>query len=135
MASRLIGISYTPQGGGQVYSLQLNNFGDNSFPRSYVDSVQFDLSANGTNIMGGPAYSQKYQWVISSLVQAEDALTFDELYRDWDADRAQGLAAAVGIIDQTFGPPVNTSAVFVTAPRYTYTSPRLTLVSFGLREV
>lgn len=135
MASRLIGISYTPSSGSPVYSLQFDNFGDNAFPRSYVNSVQFDLSANGTNIMGGPAYSQKFQWVVSSIVDSADALTFDQLYRSWDADRAEGRSAAVGIIDQTFGPDVDTSAVFVTAPVYTYMGPKLTMVSFGLQEV
>ena len=134
MAGPLIGISYTDSG-STVYNFQIDNFGDNAKPRSYVGSLSFDLSANGTNILSGPAYQQKYQWVISTIMQTTDAESFDVMFQSWDADRAQGLAAACGIIDETWGPDVNTNAVFVTAPTYTYMGPELTMVSFGLQEV
>ena len=134
MAGPIIGISYTADG-GTAYNFQIDNFGDNAMPRSYVGSASFDLSANGASILGGPAYRQKYQWVISTLMQTADAQNFDVMFRAWDADRAAGLTAACGITDQTWGPDVDTNAVFVTPPSYTYTSPQLTLVSFGLQEV
>lgn len=134
MAGPIIGISYTADG-GTAYSFQIDNFGDNAMPRSYVGSASFDLSANGTSILGGPAYRQKYQWVISTLMQRADAESFDVMFRAWDTDRATGLTAACGITDQTWGPDVDTNAVFVTPPSYTYISPQLTLVSFGLQEV
>ena len=134
MAGPLIGISYTADG-GSVYNFQIDNFGDNAMPRSYVGSASFDMSANGASILGGPAYRQKYQWVVSTIMQTTEAETFDTMFQAWDADRAAGLTAACGVIDQTWGPDVSTSAVFVTPPSYTRLSPILTLVSFGLQEV
>ena len=130
-----IGISYTPNAGSPVYSFQVDNFGDNAMPRSYVGSFDFTQSSNGTNILGGPAFAQKYQWVISTIMDTTDAQNFDVMFRAWDTDRAAGLTAACGVIDNTWGPSVNTSVVFVTAPTYTRLSPILTLVSFGLQEV
>lgn len=134
MTAQLIGISYTSSG-GTVYNFQIDNFGDNAMPRSYVGSASFEMSANGANILGGPAYSEKYQWAISTIMNTADALAFDGMFQAWDADRAAGLAAACGLIDQTWGPNVDTSVVFVTPPSYTRLSPILTLVSFGLQEV
>lgn len=134
MAGPIIGISYTAAG-GTAYNFQIDNFGDNAMPRSYVSSASFGLSVNGANILGGPAYKQKYQWVISTLMQRVDAENFDVMFRAWDTDRAAGLTAACGVTDQTWGPNVDTDAVFVTPPSYTYISPQLTLVSFGLQEV
>ena len=134
MAGPIIGISYTASGGA-AYTFQIDNFGDNAMPRSYVGSANFDMSANGASILGGPAFRQKYQWVISTLMKREDAENFDVMFQAWDADRATGLTAACGVIDQTWGPDVDTDAVFVTPPSYTRLSPRLMLVSFGLQEV
>jgi len=134
MAGPVIGISYTASG-GTAYSFQVDNFGDNAMPRSYVGSATFDLSANGANILGGPAFKQKYQWVISTIMGTPDAQAFDVMFQAWDTDRGAGLTAACGIVDQTWGPELTTNAVFVTPPVYTRMSPRLTMVSFGLQEV
>ena len=134
MAAPIIGISYTADE-GTAYNFQIDNFGDNAMPRSYAGSVSFEVSANGANLLGGPAYRQKYQWVISTIMQTTDARAFDVMFQAWDIDRAAGLTAACGITDQTWGPDVDTSVVFITAPSYTRLSPKLTLVSFGLREV
>ena len=129
-----IGISFT-SAESTDYSFIFTNFGDTEMPRSYQSNASFSLSANGTSILGGPAYRQKYQWILSSIVEKEEAVQIDALFQAWDTDRAQGLPAACGIIDQTFGAEVSTSAVFVTPPSYNRLSPRLTLVSFGLEEV
>ena len=134
MAGPIIGISYTASG-RTAYTFQIDNFGDNAMPRSYVGSASFDMSANGASILGGPAFRQKYQWVISTLMKRADAESFDVMFQAWDTDRAAGLTAACGSTDQTWGPDVDTSAVFVTPPSFTYLSPRLMLVSFGLQEV
>ena len=134
MTAKVIGISYTSPG-GPAYTFQVDNFGDNAMPRSYVGSLDFDLSANGANILGGPAYRQKYQWVISTIMATPDAESFDAMFQAWDSDRALGLTAACGVIDQTWGPEIDTNAIFVTAPSYARLGPRLTLVSFGLQEV
>jgi len=135
MAAKLLGISYTPSGGSPVYNFEIDNFGDNAMPRSYVGEISYDMSANGTNILGGAAYAQKYQWVVSTIMETADALSFDAMFQAWDTDRAAGLTAACGVVDQTWGPDVTTSVVFVTAPTYTRMGPKLTMVSFGLQEV
>lgn len=134
MAGPIIGISYTDSG-STAYNFQIDNFGDNAYPRSYMDSASFDMSANGASILGGPAFRQKYQWVISTIMQTTDAEAFDVMFQSWDYDRATGLNAACGLIDETWGPDVSANVVFVTAPSYARMGPRLTLVSFGLQEV
>lgn len=129
-----IGISFTPSGGSEL-SFVFNNFGGNELPRLYLSTASFAVSANGTSILGGPAYRQKYQWIMSSVVEKAEAEQIDQLFQAWDTDRAQGLPAACGIVDQTFGPEVSTNAIFVTPPSYVRYGPRLMLVSFGLEEV
>jgi len=117
------------------YNIVIDNFGDNAMPRTYMGDVSFDQSANGASILGGPAFRQKYQWVISTVMYKNVALDFDAMFRAWDTRRANGESAACGISDTTWGSQVNTSAVFVTPPSYTRLSPQYTLVSFGLMEV
>lgn len=130
-----IGVSFTPSSGSPIYSFTFDNFGDNSLPRTYQSNVSFSQSANGTSILDGPAYRQKYIWTISSIVDTTYAVQVDAMYQAWDSDRSAGLPVACGVIDQTFGPEVNTSAVFSTPPSYVRLSPALTLVSFALTEV
>lgn len=129
-----IGVSYTPSGGSPVYNFVIDNFDSNDLPRSYQNDAAFSKSANGTSIISGPAYRQKYIWVFSTMMTTARAAEFDEMFQAWDLDRSGGLAAAVGIIDETFGATVNTSAIFSTAPQYTRMGPAYTLVSFGLTE-
>ena len=130
-----IGLSYTPSGGSPVYNIVLDNFGSQSMPRTYEGSASYSDSANGAAILGGPAYLQKYIWAVSSLVASTLALEFDEMFRAWDTDRASGLPAVCGIADTTFGPQVDTQVLFITPPSYTYMGPKLTMISFGLKEV
>ena len=129
-----IGISYTPNG-GSAYNFVLDNFGDNAIPRTYQETSSYSVAASGTSIISGPAFRQKYQWVISSVVNTTDAAEFDAMFRGWDADRAAGRAPAVGVTDETFGATVNANAVFQTAPSYVRMGPKFTLISFGLAEV
>lgn len=119
----------------QTHNIVIDNFGDNAMPRTYIGNIDFQQSVNGTSILGGPAYAQKYQWVISTIMDKTVALDFDALFQAWDTLRATGAAAACGIIDTTWGPQVNANAVFVTPPSYTRLGPELALVSFGLMEV
>ncbi len=130
-----IGVSFTPSGGTPVYSFTFDNFGDNSLPRTYQSTASFSQSANGTTILGGPAFRQKYLWVISSLITTVKAAEIDEMFQAWDTDRANGLPAAVGVTDTTFGPVVNANARISTPPTYSRMSPVLTMVTFGLTEV
>lgn len=129
-----IGVSYTPSGGSPVYSFVFDKFSDGALPRQYTNNASFSFSANGASIITGPSYSQKLIWAISSPLSESQAASFDAMYRAWDADRAAGLPAAVGIIDNTFGSSVNTSAVFSTAPSYSKFGPTHMMVSFGLTE-
>lgn len=131
-----IGIAYTSSGNTSVtYNFVLDNFQDASMPRSYMGSISFQNSANGAVILGGPAHREKYQWVISTFMPTTDAESFDEMFRAWDTDRASGLTAACGLTDETWGPTVNASVVFMTAPTYRWAGGNLTQVSFGLGEV
>ena len=130
-----IGVSFTPSGGSPVYSFTFDNFGDNSLPRAYQSTASFSESANGTSIISGPAYRQKYIWVFSSIITTEKAAQFDVMFQAWDSDRAAGLPAALGVTDETFGATVNTSAIISTPPSYVRMGPRLTMVAFALTEV
>ena len=130
-----IGVSYTPSGGSPVYSFVFDSFSDNSLPRSYQGSASFGQSANGASIISGPAFRQKYIWVISTIVKKEDAASFDEMFQAWDTDRAAGLPVALGITDETFGPSVSTSVIVSTPPSYLRMGPRFVLVSLSLTEV
>lgn len=130
-----IGVSFTPSGGSPVYNFVFDNFGDNALPRTYQSTASYSESANGTSIISGPAYRQKYIWVISSIIETPLAANFDSLFQSWDTDRAKGLPAACGITDTTFGAIVDTNAIFSTPPSYVRMGPRLTLVSFALTEV
>ena len=135
MTALRIGVAYTPSGGSPNYNILIDNFADGVLPRTYLGAYEFSLSATGSNILGGPAYNDKYQWVISTKVSRQEAETFDAMYRAWDADRAAGRAAAVGVTDETFGTTVNTTAIFVTPPSYTRLSPQTYVVSFGMQEI
>ena len=132
-----IAVSFTPSTGVPTppYDFQFRNFGDNNIPRVYDNSASFNPSANGANALTGPAYAQKRIWAVSSIVNTSDATYFDEMYRAWDADRAAGKPVACGVVDDTFGATVTTSAIFSTAPTYTRMGPNHTMVSFGLTEV
>lgn len=129
-----IGVSYTPNAGSPVYSFLFSEFVDGQLPRQYVNNASFDFSANGASIITGPSYSQKRIWAISSVLPNAEAANFDAMFRAWDGDRATGLPAAVGVIDETFGAQVNTSAVFSTAPTYSKFSHTHMVLSFGLTE-
>lgn len=132
-----IGVSYTPSGGSPVYNFVLKDFTDTALPRTYSNAAAFSQSVSGSVIVDGPAYSQKHIWAVSTIMSEADAVSFDAMFKAWDADRASGLSAAVGIIDQTFGPQISTSAVFSTAPTYAMFGNNMSnvVVSFGLSEI
>ena len=130
-----IGVSYTPSSGSPVYNFIIDNFDSNDLPRSYQGDAGFSKSANGTSIISGPAYRQKHSWVFSTMMTTAKAAEFDEMFQAWEDDRAAGLNVAIGIVDETWGASVSKSAVFSSAPTYTYLNGKDTLVSFGLTEV
>lgn len=129
-----IAVSFTSSA-PTVYNFVLDKFIDDTIPRSYAESTNFSFSVSGSAILTGPAYNQRYIWAISTPLVNATAASFDDMYKAWDADRANGLAVALGIIDSTFGTSVTTNAVFSTAPSYQKFGPAMTLVSFGLTEI
>jgi hypothetical protein len=130
-----IGVSFTPNAGSPVYSFTFSQFSGADLPRTYQSTAAFNQSANGTSIITGAPYRQKYIWAVSAPMTTADAASFDAMFRAWDTDRSAGLPAAVGVIDQTFGATVNTSAVISTPPTYIRMSPTHMMVAFGLTEV
>lgn len=130
-----LGFSYTPVAGTPVYDITATDFTDSSLPRTYLSEAAYESSANGTTILSGPAYRQKYVWAVSCHMTPTKAQELDAMFRAWDIDRSNGYAAAIGVVDETFGTQVSTSALFSTPPSYVYVSPTITLVSFGLTEV
>ena len=134
MAPSRIGISYTPSGGGS-YNFLFDNFVDRILPRAYAGQYNYELSVTGAQVMSGAAFEDKYVWTIACYVTETEALQFDQMYQAWDADRATGQTAAVGVADETFGPTVNGSAIFLTPPRIDRLSPKTYLLSFGLQGV
>lgn len=129
-----IGIAYSGGAGG--FNIVITNFGGNEYPRSYQESAAYSQSVNGASILSGPAFKQKYQWAISTIMLNADAEILQNMFESWDSDRSEGLAAAVGIIDQTGpGSDISTNAVFGTAPTFVRVGPLQMMVSFGLLEV
>ena len=130
-----IGVSFTPSGGSPVYSFVFTEFSDSTFPRTYSGVASFSFTASGSPSLAGPPYAQKYIWAITTRLTISQAESFDAMYRAWDTDRSNGLAAAVGVTDETFGSTVNASAVFTTPPTYSKMGHTHIWVSFGLTEV
>lgn len=128
-----IAISFTDSQAA-VHNVVVESFDDDALPRSYGATGSFSQSANGSSILAGPAFAQKYIWAVSTIITKAEAEQVDALYKAWDYDRAQGLPVAVGILDQTFGGDITTSATFTTAPNYVRAG-LYYQVSFGLTEV
>jgi len=130
-----IAISFTPSAGTPFYSFTFSEFAGAELPRTYQSTATFSQSANGASILAGTPSRQKFIWAISSPMATADAAQLDEMFRAWDADRASGLAAAVAVVDTTFGNSVTTSAIFSTPPSFRRMSPAYSMVDFGLTEV
>lgn len=130
-----IALAYTPVGGGDTYNFEFKDFATSAFPRSYTDQGSFTISSTGATVMSGLPIRKRYQWTISAPLSKPQAEALDEMFRAWDADRAQGAVAALGVVDSTFGGILNTSAIFTSPPIYDLYGPSNVLVSFSLTEV
>ena len=135
MTVNRIGLSYTGHGGGDAYQVLFRDFADNSVPRQYSGDASFVYGLAGSTQLDGPAYRQKYVWVISAYLNAEQAKDLNDLFKTWDADRAQGYPAACGLIDETFFDTVTTNVVFATPPEFVRINPNYFSASVGLNEV
>lgn len=129
-----IGIAYLSQA-GQSYNLLLDTFDGNEAARSYDSSVSFERGVSGQQVLTGRPGRQKYIWAISAVLNKADAEKLDDMFRDWDTDRATGKAVAVGITDTTLLASVTTDAIFTTPPSFIRLNPYTYSVSFGLTEV
>ena len=131
-----IGIAYTEQGGsGQTYNVVMDTFSGAEIARVYDASAEFERGISGQQVVTGRPGRQKFIWAISAVVTKAKAKEIDDAFRAWDADRATGLAAAVGITDETLFDPITTSAVFSTPPSYIRMNHNTFTVAFGLTEV
>jgi hypothetical protein len=129
-----IGVAYAPQGGGS-YNVVIDLFSGGEVARAYEQSAQFERGVSGQQLITGQPSRQKFIWAISGLLSEDQAKDLDDMFKAWDADRAAGLAAAVGITDETLFNSLTTSAIFSTPPSYIRTGPLNFTVSFGLAEV
>lgn len=130
-----IGLSYTPDAGSPVYNIVIDNFTSQEIPRIYQANADFTNSANGTTILNGPAFREKYLWAIDAIVSKTEAIDINNMFISWDTDRANGLAVAIGLTDDNFGATVNTSVIITTPPSFTYYSGSLMAISMGLTEI
>lgn len=131
-----LAIAYTKQtGAATTYNIVFTDFTSRDLPRQFENAAGLGRSQTGALIQEGPRFSQKYFWTIDCMMDTEKAEELATLYAAWDYDRSQGKSVAVGITDATFGAPITGSASFVSAPTFTYGSPRKTIVSFGLQQV
>ena len=128
-----VAIAYNASGGSS-YNVVFDSFLDAGLPRSFGNTGSFSESANGTSILSGPGYAQKFIWALNGLFTKEEAEELYSLFIAWDNDRAQGRAAAVGLLDQTFGGSLNTTATFTTPPSFTKNG-EMFEVSVGLTQV
>ena len=103
--------------------------------RTYQPTVSFKRTVGGTNVLAGPAEVSKYIWGVSGRTDKTIGLQVDELYRAWSTDRANGFAAAVAVLDETWGNIGTRSAVFTTAPTFSYINDQNVIAAFGLTEV
>lgn len=115
-------------------SILFTDSSSKSLTRIYDGSASLTRSATGSQVLGGPAFGQKYIWAISTLVPKATALELDAMFREWDQRRAEGGTPAVLVEDDTFGDPISTYAVFSTPPSYMLHS-GTTGIDFGLTEV
>ena len=120
---------------GASFNITFNEFTGAELARTYDSSVDFERSISGTQLIQGRPGRQKYIWAISSPLSEADTRELDDLFQAWDEDRARGLAAAVGVLDETGFRSVSASAIFSTPPTYTKFGPTSYLVAFGLTEV
>jgi hypothetical protein len=119
----------------QSYYVAVDLFSGSDLPRSYLSQAKLDFTAQGAAIAGGLAKRQRRVWAVTGLLSAADAARLDALFRAWDADRGRGLAAVVGIEDDTGpGSAISATGYITTPPRFTQAGPDW-LASIGVTEV
>lgn len=129
-----IGVAYTSSS-GDSYNVTFDQFTEVELARSYVESTEFQRGVSGTQLIIGRPGRSKFLFAISAFVDEATAKDLDDMFRAWDVDRGKGLAAAVGVLDQTGFTDESCSAIFTTPPSFTKAGPNYYAVAFGLTEV
>lgn len=124
-----IGVAYS------TYNVVFDLFSGGEVARTFDATATFTRGVSGQQLISGNTSRQKYIWAVSGVLTDTEAIKIEEMFKAWDADRASGLAAAIGVTDETFGPSLTTSAVFSTPPSFIRTGPHHFTVAFGLAEV
>lgn len=132
MASFSIG--YTSQE-EVLYEMTFRQFTTEEVMRTYQPTVNFERTIGGTNVLTGPAEVSKFIWGVSGVTDKAIGLQVDAMYRAWNLDRASGIAAAIAVLDETWGDIGTRSAVFTTPPSFAYVNNLYVIASFGLTEV
>lgn len=120
---------------GTIYEITFRQFTNQQVMRTYQPTVSFQRSVSGTNVLAGPSEVSKFVWGVSGRTDKTIGLQLDEMFRAWSADRAAGLAAAVAVLDETWGDIGTRNAVFTTPPTFTYQNDNSVIAAFGLTEV
>jgi hypothetical protein len=128
-----IGVAYS--GGGSTYNVVVRLFSGGEIARTYEASAAFQRGVSGQQLITGSPGRQKFIWAVSGLLPEAEAKELDDMFKAWDADRATGQAAAVGVTDETLFASLSTSAIFSTPPSFIRSGPHHFTVSFGLAEV
>lgn len=66
-----------------AFSLTLNRFSSNSYPRERVETPSLSYSAYGSPIREGVWYEPKFTWNIEVRLTSNERLTLDRLYAYW----------------------------------------------------
>ena len=127
-------IAYTAQSGA-VVNITYRHFTTEEVMRTYAPTTDFQRTVGGTQVLAGPSNVSKYIWAVSAVTDKATALMLQELYENWDLDRSTGISAAVAVLDETWGPQQQSSAVFSTAPTWTFVTEYYVINTFGLTEV
>lgn len=113
-----------------------DRFTDEALPRNFVQTTALTTSTTGAQILSGPPIGARFIWAFSVIVSAATAQGVQQLFVDFDAQRALGELPVIAVDDKTFGAQVSADAVFTTPPSVSrFGDGDLFLLSFGLTQV
>lgn len=106
--------------GATDITVPLQLFQGDAYPRTFVEAATVNFSVAGAQVQSGVTRPARYVWAISAVIDAAVAFDLQDLYKDWDTQRATGAVAVVTVTDSTFkrksDPAIVCKAVFTAAP-------------------
>lgn len=118
------------------YTMTVAHFLSNELPASIQPLTSIDYSTAGAPYATGPSYRQRYLWTLEVVMDFQQFDYAMALWRQWDSDRALGLAALVDVVDTTMPSTISGNAWFVDPPKATRMgSSRLLAVTMSLAQV